>query len=186
MGKTSRLISIRPGEDGSPELVFSVNLAEAGPVLMARPKDPNILGLQEAAAVIRTTERKKLEKEVRDPGNRSLVTFEADLQPTTSDGNPAESVMSWNFVDEALVNADMMDKAVTKVYFSKLENIGEKPLDVVDFKPQLTGSLTGPDIASILTLNRIHAVCRGKQKTAGGFRWEYAQKANSASLAVEN
>jgi hypothetical protein len=60
--------------------------------------------------------------------------------------------MSWNFVNEALVNADMMDKAVTKVYFSKLDNIGDKPLDVVDFKPQLTGSITGADIDSILAL----------------------------------
>lgn len=113
-GKTSRLISVRPGEDGAPELVFSVNLAEAGPVLIARPKDPNILGLHEAAAVIRTQERKKLEKEIRDPGNRSLVTFTADLKPTTADGKPAESIMSWNFVNEALVKADMMEKAVSR------------------------------------------------------------------------
>lgn len=152
LGKTSRLISVRPGEDGAPELVFSVNLAEAGPVLIARPKDPNILGLLDAAAVIRTQERRKLEREVRDPGNRSLVTFTADLKPTTADGKPAESIMSWNFVNEALVNADMMDKAVTKVYFSGLDNIGNKPLDVVDFKPQLTGSITGADIDSILKL----------------------------------
>lgn len=152
LGKTSRLVSVRPGEDGISELVISVSLAEVGPVLIARPKDPDALGLQDAAAVIRTQERKKLEREVRDPGNRSLVTFTTDLQPTTADGKPAESFMSWNFVNEALVAADMMDKAVTKVYFSKLDNIGEKPLDVVDFKPQLTGSIDGTAINSILAL----------------------------------
>ena len=93
--KTDRMIAIKPGADGKPQLVVSVNKAEAGPVLYARPHDAGFLSLDRGACVLAGTDRRDLENKIGDVGRRSLYSVKLETEPKTPSGKPSNYALNW-------------------------------------------------------------------------------------------
>ena len=144
-GTVQRIITMRPGPDGAPHLVFSVNWVDASAVLHAKPREAAIMALDGAAAFLPKKARDLLEKQLKDPARRALITISADLNPTRADGKRAEGPMSWAVGNTATTNQ-------RKAYWSNLSAIRQRPLDVVNFEPQFHGMLSKTDIEQISQL----------------------------------
>ena len=174
-GTVQRIVTMRPGPDGAPHLVFSLNWADASAVLHAKPREGSIMALEGAAAVLPKKGRDLLEKQLKDPARRALITISAELNPTTADGKRAEGPMSWAIGNTATTNQ-------RKTYWSNLSAIRQRPLDVVNFEPQFHGVLSNSVIEQISQL--IAKKTSGSKKSAADADGASATKAAKTPKTV--
>lgn len=143
--QSQRMFTLKPISESQPQLVASAMRIDVSPILHARLRNPSIFAYNNGVAVLPLTERRKMEKQIRDAGRRSLVTISAELDPKTAEGKPAAGPMSWIFSNVAITTKHT-------AYWSHLANLSNRPLDVSGFEPQCTGSLDETDINMIITL----------------------------------
>lgn len=161
---TQRMITMRPDSLGNQQLVASLTNAESGPVLHARPRDTHIMALPVGAAVLQLDERRKLERQIRDRGERSLITIKANLNPVTGAGKTAASAMSWACENSAFVDVANV-KSISQVYWTHFSNIANRPMDVDNFQPEFEGTLDASDLQLIHALiPKPRAVSKSKTK----------------------
>lgn len=146
--KTERMLTIKPGADGLPELVVSVNKAEAGPVLYARPNNADFLSLDRGACVLNGRDRKTIEDKISDLGRRSLYSLKLDTDPKTDKGHPSNYALKWQFTNRALAEKQK-DSATSVVNFMQLSNVTAKPLDIANFEPSFEGVMDDVEINRI-------------------------------------
>ena len=145
---TDRIVAMRASSDGTPHLVVSVNRADSGPILHAKPRLDNILSLAKGACVLHGSTRKLIEREISDAGRRRFLSLQLETNPKTSEGKPAESPLSWELHNRAL--AEKQRPAAAKSFFwTALGKVTAKPLDVDNFSPQFVGTLDDVDLHMI-------------------------------------
>jgi hypothetical protein len=147
---TERLISLRPDLSGQPELVVSVNRADSGPILHARPHNPELLTLMKGECVLQGSVRRRIEREVGSKSRRRLLTVQVNTNPKTAAGKDAGSPLSWEFHNRALA-AKNKSTATQTFFWTALNRVSSKPLDVDNFNPQFVGILEQSDISLIKT-----------------------------------
>ena len=148
--ETERLVSLRADINGRPELVVSVNKADAGPILHARPHDIDLLTLIKGECVLQGNVRRNIEREVTSKSRRRLLSIKVNTQPQTAAGKDAPSPLSWEFHNRALADKGRKT-ALQRFFWTSLKNITAKPLDVDNFNPQFVGTLEQSDISLIKT-----------------------------------
>lgn len=146
--KTERMVAIKPGSDGQPELVVSVNKAEAGAVLYARPHNADFLSLDRGACVLNSLGRKAIEDKIRDLGRRSLYSVKLDTDPKTPTGKDSNFALTWQFTNRALAEKNKAS-ATSVVSFMQLANVTSKPLDIANFEPSFEGAMDDVEINRI-------------------------------------
>ena len=147
---TERLVSLRADAQGQPELVVSVNRADAGPILHARPHNLDLLTLIKGECVLQGSVRRRIEREVSSKSRRRLLTIQVNSNPQTAAGKDATSPLSWEFHNRAL--AEKSKSSATQTFFwTAFNNVSSKPLDVDNFNPQFVGTLEQSDISLIKT-----------------------------------
>ena len=146
--KTERMISIKPGLDGRPQLVVSVNKAESGAVLHAQPFDPEFLSVSRGACVLNALGRKSIEDKITDLGRRSLYSVKLDTDPKTPTGKPSQYALTWKFTNRALEEKKKAS-ATSIINFVQLSNVTSKPLDIANFEPSFEGVMDDVEINRI-------------------------------------
>ena len=147
---TERLVSLRADANGKPELVVSVNKADSGPILHARPHDLELLTLIKGECVLQGSARRRMEKEITSKSRRRLLTIKVNTEPKKATGQAAISPLSWEFHNRAL--AEKGKSTANQTFFwTALNSIPSKPLDVDNFNPSFRGTLEQSDISSIKT-----------------------------------
>ena len=147
---TERLVSLRADVNGLPELVVSVNKADAGPILHARPHNQELLTLIKGECALQGSVRRRIEREVSSKSRRRLLTIQVNTKPQTAAGKEAASPLSWEFHNRALAEKKKTT-ATQKFFWTALNSITSKPLDVDNFNPQFVGTLEQSDISLIKT-----------------------------------
>jgi hypothetical protein len=131
-------------------LVVSLNKADAGPILHARPHDIDLLTLIKGECVLQGSVRRNIEREVTSKSRRRLLTIKVNTQPKTAAGKDATSPLGWEFHNRAL--AEKNRTSATQTFFwTAFNNITSKPLDVDNFNPKFVGTLEQSDINLIKT-----------------------------------
>lgn len=157
---TERMVSLRADYTGQPQLVVSVNRADACSILHATPKSSDLLSLAKGDCVLQGKVRQRLEKEFSSPARRRLLTIKANTVPKTATGADAQSPLSWELHNRAL---GQRSSANQMFYWTALGNISAKPLDVDHFAPEFTGSLDQSDMVLINS----HLLSSWRASTAG-------------------
>ena len=122
------------------------------------------MALPVGAAVLQLDERRKLERQIRDRGERSLITIKANLNPVTAAGKIGASAMSWSCENSAFVGVANV-KAISQVYWTHFSNITQRPMDVDNFQPEFTGTLDASDLQLIRALiPKPRAISKSKGK----------------------
>ena len=166
--KTDRMIAIKPGPDGLPQLVVSVNKAESGAVLHARPHDPEFLSVSRGASVLNALGRKSIEGMITDMGRRSLYSVKLDTQPLTPSGKASNYALTWKFTNRALEEKKKAS-ATNVINFVQLSNVTSKPLDIANFEPSFEGLMDDVEINRIFDqlLKPWHDKKKNSKKAAG-------------------
>ena len=147
---TERMVSLKSDENGAPQLVVSVNRADACAILHASPKVADILTMIKGDCVLQSNVRRRLEREVSSRGRRRLLTVKVNTAPTSTEGKATESPLSWEIHNKAL--ADEGRSTANQTFFwTALSSIGAKPLDVDHFSPEFRGTLDQSDIVLLNT-----------------------------------
>ena len=147
---TERMVSLKSDENGAPQLVVSVNRADACAILHASPKVADILTMIKGDCVLQGSVRRRIEREVSSRGRRRLLTVKVNTAPKTSADKDAESPLSWEFHNKAL--ADKERSTANQTFFwTALNSVGAKPLDVDHFSPEFRGTLDQSDIVLLNT-----------------------------------
>jgi len=144
-----RCITVKPNEQGRSQLIVSPLHLDAGPVFKATPKTLEITALPGETLIMRHDNRRKLEREIISPANRSLLTLTMSAQPTQADGTPAESEMAWIVDNRALRDHPVTNYAPRSVFWRNLTAKKDKPLDVELFRPGFGGEIDVSDLGLI-------------------------------------
>ena len=144
-----RCITIKPDEQGHPQLVISASYADAAPILKAKPKGLEITALPNETLIMRQQNRRRFEKEIISPQIRSLMTLSASADALRADGKPAESEMAWIVDNRALKESKGDDYHPRSIFWRSITEKPTKPIDVEIFRASFGGEVDISDIGLI-------------------------------------
>lgn len=168
----SRIITMRPDDEGKPRLIFSMNLVDASGVMYAQPMNDEIMGLRDSVAIMDMKYRDKLDKELRKKSDRCALMISSNTTPIRADGDPALAPLSWDI-------ENVVTKEIKKIYWRKLPGGGRKPIDVMGFQEQFSGKLSRSDIEAINALIAKKNIKVTKAKKAEGATTENTKAAKT-------
>ena len=142
---TERLVTMRHSPEGKPQLVVSVNKADACSVLHATPVSSDILTMAKGECVLQAAARGRLEREVRSRARRHLLTMKVNTAPKRADDTDASSPLSWELHNRALSDKNR-SSANQSFFWTDLASVRSRPLDVDNFAPEFKGTLEQSDI----------------------------------------
>jgi hypothetical protein len=157
---TESIVTLRSDPTGQRQLVVSVNRADACSILHATPKNMDLLSLVKGDCVLQGSPRRRIEREVSSAARRRLLTIKVNPSPKTAAGGDALSPLSWELHNRALAGRSSANQTF---FWTDLNNISAKPLDVDNFRPEFTGSLDQSDVVLINS----HLLASWRASTAG-------------------
>lgn len=131
--KSERVLSLRTVADKSVELVFSAKHADASTVIIARPTSKALNQSASVQPVYLPSNYIEVAREMLTGPTRSLVCFEAEVNPLRKDGTPALSPLAWQLINEALKHNEDAG-LMRRLYWSRLSEAEYLPVDVEQAK----------------------------------------------------